>query len=81
MENQKKVYRKAVLSDFITDFNLPKLDKKNFKNNEKIKDYRIQGEFGQKKFIKPWRTSTKSQQLPPKGRAFCQTPKKNKSNN
>ena len=53
MENQKKVYRKAVLSDFITDFNLPNLDKKNLKNNEKIKDYRIQGEFGQKKFIKP----------------------------
>ena len=36
MENQKKVYRKAVLSDFITDINLPDIDKKSFINNEKI---------------------------------------------
>ena len=50
---KKKVYRKAVLSDFITDINLPDHDKKSFINNEKIKKYRIQGEFGQKKFIKP----------------------------
>ena len=37
MENQKKVYRKAVLSDFITDFNLPDINKKSFINNEKKK--------------------------------------------
>jgi hypothetical protein len=40
MENQKKVYRKAVLSDFITDINLPDIDKKSFINNEKIKKYK-----------------------------------------
>ena len=33
---------------------------------EKVKDYRKQVEYGEKKFIKPWRTSTKSQQQPPK---------------
>ena len=73
------------MSDFFTDTNLSSLDKKNlnqhkFKKSSSIHSYRIQGEFGEKKYIKPWRTGTKSQQLPPKGRAFCQTPKKNKSN-
>ncbi len=38
------------------------------KNNDKIKSFRIQEEFGHKKRIKPWRTSTKSQQqIVPKG--------------
>ena len=31
-----------------------------------IKEYKIQEEYGEKKFIKPWRTGTKSQQQPPK---------------
>jgi hypothetical protein len=34
---------------------------------EKIKSFRIQGDYGAKKFIKPWRTGTKSQQQPIKG--------------
>ncbi len=52
-----KVYRKAILSDFITDTPSNGLDNctayKFEKSNEKPKNYRIQGEFGQKKFIKP----------------------------
>ena len=37
-------------------------------NNIKIKSGAMQGEFGEKKFIKPWRTGTKSQQqIPPRG--------------
>ena len=36
--------------------------------NIHIKKFRIQEEFGPKKFIKPWRTGTKSQQqIPPRG--------------
>lgn len=55
---KKKVYRKATLSDFFTDTNLSSLNKKNlnqhkFKNSESILKYRIQGEFGEKKYIKP----------------------------
>jgi len=34
----------------------------------RIKKFRMQEEFGPKKFIKPWRTGTKSQQqIPPRG--------------
>ena len=64
--------RKAVLSDFIKeDINI------NNKSHQvdKIKTFRQQEEHGEKKFIKPWRTGTKSQQLPPKGNL-----KKNRGN-
>ena len=42
---------------------------KNEKTNcEKVESFRKQGEYGPKKFIKPWRTGTKSQQqYAPKG--------------
>lgn len=57
---KKTVYRKATLSDFFTDTdtNLSSLDKKNlnqhkFKKSSSIHSYRIQGEFGEKKYIKP----------------------------
>ena len=37
-------------------------------SSERIVAYRMQGEYGPKKFIKPWRTGTKSQQqIAPKG--------------
>ena len=41
----------------------------NYYNIEnKVRSFRMQEEFGPKKFIKPWRTGTKSQQqIPPKG--------------
>ena len=40
----------------------------NINNRLRIKSGAIQGEFGEKKFIKPWRTGTKSQQqIPPRG--------------
>ena len=43
-------------------------ENKNISKNEKIKSFRKQEEFGPKKRIKPWRTSTKSQQqIVPKG--------------
>ncbi len=61
--------RKAVLADFLdnTDtLKFPNILQSN--QHEKPKHYRIQNEYGEKKFIKPWRTGTKSQQLPPKGK-------------
>ena len=40
----------------------------NVQLKNRIKKFRMQEEFGPKKFIKPWRTGTKSQQqIPPKG--------------
>ncbi len=37
-------------------------------DNMNVRSYRMQEEFGPKKFIKPWRTGTKSQQqIPPRG--------------
>ena len=43
---------------------------------ENLVKNKIQGEYGEKKFIKPWRTGTKSQQLPTRGNL-----KKNRGNN
>ena len=49
-----RVFRKAVLSDFIKDTSIQNLDIPNPNSNKiKTKKYRIQGEFGEKKFIKP----------------------------
>ena len=50
---KEKVYRKAVLSDFINDTSIPVLDNFSSIKFEKSKRYRIQGEFGEKKYIKP----------------------------
>ena len=47
-----KVFRKAVLSDFIEDTCIQKLNI-HPPTKCKTKKYRIQGEFGEKKFIKP----------------------------
>jgi len=52
MEN-KKVFRKAVLSDFINETTSQTVQKSTSNKFEKCKKYRIQGEFGEKKFIKP----------------------------
>ena len=63
------VSRKVLTSDINNRFiNLPIKE-------DKIKGYRLQGEYGEKKFIKPWRTGTKSQQQPLKGSS-----KKNRGN-
>ena len=52
----RRKYKKADRLHNTTDYNM------------KLKSYAIQGEFGEKKFIKPWRTGTKSQQqIPPRG--------------
>ena len=40
--------------------------KSKYIKQSKVKSYRMQQEHGEKKFIKPWRTGTKSQQQPPK---------------
>ena len=55
IKNQdKKVFRKAVLSDFINDTSKNKnINNSTLNNSEKTKSYRIQGEYGEKKFIKP----------------------------
>ena len=62
----------TVLSKYLFIENSSKETKimKHRNNNQKIriKKFRMQEEFGPKKFIKPWRTGTKSQQqIPPKG--------------
>ena len=47
-------FRKAVITDFITnDTNLLVNNNKFLVQQDKVKRYRIQGEFGEKKFIKP----------------------------
>ena len=62
LESNSSNSRKPNLQDFTH------IKTKNNKYNReiKVKDYRMQEEYGEKKFIKPWRTSTKSQQQPPK---------------
>jgi len=50
---KKKVYRKAVLSDFMKDPPKMVLDSHPSIKIDKSQRYRIQGEFGEKKFIKP----------------------------
>ena len=62
LEQEKKVLRRVNLSDLKTN----KKEKQKKGKQEKVKGYRKQEEHGEKKFIKPWRTSTKSQQQPPK---------------
>tara|TARA_Y100000992_G_C21141449_1_gene431577 strand:+ start:503 stop:724 length:222 start_codon:yes stop_codon:yes gene_type:complete len=47
-----KIYRRAVLSDFIDDTNI-KTSNIYLNNIDKAKGYRLQGEYGEKKFIKP----------------------------
>ena len=48
--------------DFISTDNSS--NRYNNNNNEKVKGYRKQVEYGAKKYIKPWRTGSKSQQIP-----------------
>ena len=61
LESESSNNRKLVKNDFTKNVKI----KKN-KKQIKVKDNRIQGEYGEKKFIKPWRTGTKSQQQPPR---------------
>jgi len=57
--NNKKVnLRRATIDDFQINNNIIRHSVNNFRVRKN------QGEYGQKKFIKPWRTGTKSQQLP-----------------
>ena len=50
---QEKVFRKAVLADFLIDTRSLVSEKPPPNTTEKEKRYRIQKEFGEKKFIKP----------------------------
>ncbi len=50
---QEKVFRKAVLADFLIDTRSLVSEKPPPNTSEKEKRYRIQKEFGEKKFIKP----------------------------
>ena len=57
-------------SKFVENGNVQRKLKNKSRNKEdvKVRSYRMQEEYGPKKFIKPWRTGTKSQQqIPPKG--------------
>jgi len=54
------------ISDFLSYEETPSYSQSN-KNNRKERGYRKQTEYGAKKYIKPWRTGTKSQQIPAKG--------------
>ena len=48
LEQSEPVFRKVLLEDINQDiFN------KSIKQEDKIKGYRLQGEYGEKKFIKP----------------------------
>lgn len=54
--------RPATLADFLG------YDPRTIPNNDPVDSIaRSNVEYGAKKFIKPWRTGTKSQQLPPRG--------------
>ena len=50
---QEKVFRKAVLADFLVDTRTLVSEKPPPNTSEKEKRYRIQKEYGEKKFIKP----------------------------
>lgn len=50
---KERVFRKAVLADFLIDPNNQVSEKTPPNKSEKEKKYRIQKEFGEKKFIKP----------------------------
>lgn len=50
---KEKVFRKAVLADFLNDTRNLVSEKPPPNTSEKEKRYRIQKEFGEKKFIKP----------------------------
>ena len=66
MENYNKPISEMTMADFLEEDTTIK--SKNYQGkNEKIKKYRKQTEYGAKKYIKPWRTGTKSQQIPTKG--------------
>ena len=57
--------RKLVMSDIFDNTLLPKYDYRHRKST-RVKRYRQQQEYGEKMRIKPWRTGTKSQQIPRK---------------
>jgi hypothetical protein len=50
---KEKMFRKAVLADFLIDTRNLVSEKPHPNTSEKEKRYRIQKEFGEKKFIKP----------------------------
>ena len=52
-DESNKIYRRAVLSDFIDDVSIKTSNNTYLNNIEKAKGYRLQGEYGEKKFIKP----------------------------
>jgi len=61
---ESKKMRKLVPSDiFDTTLLSVKYDYRHRKG-PRVKRYRQQQEYGEKKRIKPWRTGTKSQQIP-----------------
>lgn len=50
--NSNKIHRKVTQSDLLYD--IKKDNNSNlFKNTEKVKKFRLQAEYGEKKFIKP----------------------------
>ena len=59
--------RELTMSDIYDNpANPTKYDDRN-KKGPRVKRYRQQQEYGEKMRIKPWRTGTKSQQIPQKG--------------
>lgn len=50
--NKTKITRKVNMNDLFDNYELDKPSKKT-NNIDKIRKYRMQGEFGTKKFIKP----------------------------
>jgi len=60
--------RELTISDFLSACDDPQQNENmSHKHKHKSNKYRKQVEYGEKKYIKPWRTGTKSQQIPTKG--------------
>ena len=63
---ESKKMRKLVMSDIFDNTLFPVKYDYRHKKARRVKRYRQQQEYGEKMRIKPWRTGTKSQQIPQK---------------
>ena len=64
---KSKKMRKLTIEDIFENTSLPIKYDYRHKKGPRVKRYRQQQEYGEKMRITPWRTGTKSQQIPQKG--------------
>ena len=68
MTNKQSSLRKGMQQEYINNLAMLNNYSNIVRQQDKVKSFRMQEEYGPKKRIKPWRTSTKSQQqICPKG--------------